>query len=55
MQHRQPSIMSSTISPPFKKPIYKKTSAYGHFGRRDVDFSWEKTDKAEALQSIRVN
>lgn len=38
-----------------KKPIYKKTSAYGHFGRRDVDFSWEKTDKAEALQSIRVN
>ena len=38
-----------------KKPIYKKTSAYGHFGRRDVDFSWEKTDKAEALKSIRVN
>src|ERR1044072_3415841 len=35
-----------------KKPIYKKTSAYGHFGRRDVDFSWEKTDKAEALKSI---
>ncbi len=38
-----------------KRPIYKKTSAYGHFGRRDVDFSWEKTDKAEALKSIRVN
>ncbi|HKU83300.1 MAG TPA: methionine adenosyltransferase [Candidatus Nitrosocosmicus sp.] len=38
-----------------KKPIYKKTSAYGHFGRRDVDFSWEKTDKAEALQSIGVS
>ena len=38
-----------------KKPIYKKTSAYGHFGRRDVDFSWEKTDKAEALKSIRVS
>jgi len=37
------------------RPIYKKTSAYGHFGRRDVDFSWEKTDKAEALKSIRVN
>jgi S-adenosylmethionine synthetase len=38
-----------------KRPIYKKTSAYGHFGRRDVDFSWEKTDKAEALKSIRIN
>ena len=37
------------------RPIYKKTSAYGHFGRRDVDFSWEKTDKAEDLKSIRVN
>jgi S-adenosylmethionine synthetase len=38
-----------------KRPIYKKTSAYGHFGRRDVDFSWEKTDKAEALKSICDN
>lgn len=38
-----------------KRPIYKKTSAYGHFGRRDVDFSWEKTDKADDLKSIRVN
>ncbi|TVP39658.1 methionine adenosyltransferase [Candidatus Nitrosocosmicus arcticus] len=38
-----------------KRPIYKKTSAYGHFGRRDVDFSWEKTDKADALKSIYVN
>ena len=37
------------------RPIYKKTSAYGHFGRRDVDFSWEKTDKAEALKSIHIN
>src|SRR5215210_3329044 len=35
-----------------KRPIYKKTSAYGHFGRRDVDFSWEKTDKAAALKSL---
>jgi len=31
------------------RPIYKETAAYGHFGRHDVDFSWEKTDKAEAL------
>jgi len=33
------------------KPIYKKTAAYGHFGREDVDLSWEKTDKAEALKN----
>ncbi len=31
------------------RPIYRKTSAYGHFGRDDADFTWEKTDKAEAL------
>jgi S-adenosylmethionine synthetase len=33
------------------RPIYKKTAAYGHFGREDADFSWEKTDKAEALKA----
>ncbi|MGI8772237.1 MAG: methionine adenosyltransferase [Acidobacteriaceae bacterium] len=33
-----------------RRPIYKKTAAYGHFGRKDGDFSWEKTDKAEALR-----
>ena len=32
------------------RPIYKKTAAYGHFGRPDPDFSWEKTDKAEILK-----
>jgi S-adenosylmethionine synthetase len=32
------------------KPIFRKTAAYGHFGREDPDFSWEKTDKAEALR-----
>jgi S-adenosylmethionine synthetase len=31
------------------RPIYQKTAAYGHFGREDHDFTWEKTDKAEAL------
>jgi S-adenosylmethionine synthetase len=31
------------------RPIYKPTAAYGHFGREDIDVSWEKTDKAEAL------
>ncbi len=32
------------------RPIYKKTAAYGHFGRSDVDFTWEHTDKAEILR-----
>ncbi len=32
------------------RPIYRKTAAYGHFGREDADFTWEKTDKAEALK-----
>jgi S-adenosylmethionine synthetase len=31
------------------RPIYQQTAAYGHFGREDLDVSWEKTDKAEAL------
>jgi len=32
------------------RPIYAKTAAYGHFGREDEDFTWEKTDKADALR-----
>jgi len=32
------------------RPIYAQTAAYGHFGREDEDFTWEKTDKAEALR-----
>jgi S-adenosylmethionine synthetase len=32
-----------------KKPIYQGTAAYGHFGRTEAEFSWERTDKAEAL------
>jgi len=32
-----------------KRPIYRKTASYGHFGREDPDFTWERTDKAEAL------
>jgi S-adenosylmethionine synthetase len=34
-----------------QRPIYQKTAAYGHFGRKDADFTWEKTDKAAALAS----
>src|SRR5216684_822872 len=33
------------------RPIYEKTAAYGHFGREDRDFTWERTDKAAALKS----
>jgi S-adenosylmethionine synthetase len=33
------------------RPIYSKTAAYGHFGRADHDFSWERTDKADALRT----
>ena len=33
-----------------RRPIYKKTASYGHFGRDDPDFTWEKTDKAELLK-----
>jgi len=33
-----------------RRPIYAKTAAYGHFGRDDHDFTWERTDKAEALR-----
>jgi len=33
-----------------RRPIYRKTAAYGHFGRDDEDFTWEKTDKAAALR-----
>ena len=33
-----------------KRPIYKKTAAYGHFGREEPEFTWEKTDKSKALR-----
>jgi len=34
-----------------RRPIYAKTAAYGHFGREDRDFTWERTDKADALRA----
>src|SRR5439155_5287084 len=34
-----------------RRPIYRKTAAYGHFGRKDPDFTWEATDKAAALRA----
>jgi S-adenosylmethionine synthetase len=33
-----------------RRPIYSKTAAYGHFGRDDHDFTWERIDKADALR-----
>ena len=33
-----------------RRPIYRKTTNYGHLGREDADFTWEKTDKTEALK-----
>jgi S-adenosylmethionine synthetase len=32
-----------------KRPIYLQTAAYGHFGRSDIDLSWERTDKASEI------
>ena len=34
-----------------RRPIFKKTAAYGHFGRTEPEFTWERTDKADALRS----
>jgi S-adenosylmethionine synthetase len=34
-----------------RRPIYKQTAAYGHFGRTDIDLPWERTDKAETLRA----
>lgn len=34
-----------------KRPIYRNTAAYGHFGRTDPEFTWERTDKAETLRA----
>jgi len=35
-----------------RRPIYKKTAAYGHFGRNEEEFTWERTDKADALRGF---
>ena len=43
-----PKGMIETLD--LRRPIFKKTAAYGHFGRNDPDFTWEKTDKAETLR-----
>lgn len=35
-----------------RRPIYKKTASYGHFGRNDIDFSWEKTDQVQKIRTL---
>jgi len=35
-----------------RRPVYRQTAAYGHFGRTEADFTWEKTDKADALREL---
>ena len=45
----RPSAIISNFD--LRRPIYKKTAAYGHFGREDVMFPWEKTDKADILRA----
>ncbi|WP_040979062.1 methionine adenosyltransferase [Oceanobacillus jeddahense] len=37
-----------------KRPIFKNTAAYGHFGRTDISFPWEKTDKVEELKALTI-
>ncbi|MCH7560046.1 MAG: methionine adenosyltransferase [Thaumarchaeota archaeon] len=44
----KPSGIISQLN--LKRPIYKKTASYGHFGRNEPEFTWEKTDKAETLK-----
>ncbi|NWF97700.1 MAG: methionine adenosyltransferase [Nitrospirae bacterium] len=44
-----PQGMIDTLN--LRRPIYKKTAAYGHFGRLDPDFTWEKTDMADTLRA----
>ena len=34
-----------------RRPIYRKLAAYGHFGRTDLDLTWERTDRVEALKA----
>jgi S-adenosylmethionine synthetase len=43
----RPASIISTLD--LRRPIYRQTAAYGHFGRDDLDLPWERTDKAEAL------
>jgi S-adenosylmethionine synthetase len=45
----RPAAIIDTLN--LRRPLYRQTAAYGHFGRPDLDLPWERTDKAEALAS----
>jgi S-adenosylmethionine synthetase len=45
----KPASIINTLN--LKRPIYKKTAAYGHFGRNDPSFTWEITDRKSSLLS----
>ena len=44
----RPSAIISNLD--LKRPIYRRTAAYGHFGRDDPEFTWERTDRADVLR-----
>ena len=44
----RPSAIIDTLQ--LRRPIYRQLAAYGHFGRTDIELTWEKTDKTEALK-----
>lgn len=46
----RPAMIIKTLD--LKRPIFKKTANYGHFGREDVDFSWEKLDKVDLFRQL---
>ena len=49
----RPKAIIETLN--LRRPIYRKTASYGHFGRNDEDFTWERTDKAEILREQAGN
>ena len=49
-KHFDLSVSGIIESLDLKRPIYRNTASYGHFGRNHPDFSWEKTDKVQQLQ-----
>ena len=49
----RPAAIIETLN--LRRPIYRQTAAYGHFGRNDLDLPWEKTDRVEALKQAIAN
>ncbi|HKK00210.1 MAG TPA: methionine adenosyltransferase [Desulfotignum sp.] len=46
----RPAAITETLD--LLRPIYRKTAAYGHFGRKDPDFTWERTDRADQIREL---